>query len=422
MHLPPGSLTDFGPVPDGWLWGVATSSHQVEGGNVANDWWRWEHNPDSPATESSGDACDSWHRWAEDLALVTSMGLDAYRFSLEWSRIEPAEGEVSLAALDRYRAMLSAAREAGLTTVVTVTSFTLPAWLAVRGGWLSADAPRAFARYCATIAAHLGDLIDVAFTMNEPNSVAGEGFVSGAYPPGKANDVDGLRRATAALVEAHQRGRDALASGPGGARIGLSVALQDVVIHPDGDARSDGVRRDEVPPPDEDQVAHLLSAPYLDAARDDDFVGVQTYLTQHVGAHGRPLDLPTDWRLTSMGYPFSPEAVAHTVPLAHRHTGVPVIASGTGISTLDEAERIEYFSRFLTSLRGAMQAGADVRGFFAWCLLDGFEWTLGFDPTFGLHSVDPATFERTPKESAHWYRDLVAATRTRRDSTRHASR
>jgi len=404
--------TDLGELPSNWLWGVATSSHQVEGGNVGNDWWQWEHDPASPATASSGDACDSWHRWRDDLALVVDIGLDAYRFSLEWSRVEPADGEVSLAALARYREMLVAAREAGLTTVVTLASFTLPRWLSDRGGWLSADAPRAFARYCTTVGAHLGDLIDVAFTMNEPNSVAGEGFISGAYPPGRVNDVDALRVATAGLIEAHRRGREALVSGPGTSRIGLSVAIQDVATHADDDPRSPGIHRDRAPVASEDEVAHLLTTPYLDAARDDDFVGVQTYLTQHVGSRGQSLDLPSDWRLAEMGYAFSPEAVAHTVPLVARHVDVPIIASGTGISTADEAERIEYFSRFLTALRATIDAGADVRGFFAWCLLDGFEWTLGMEPAFGLCSVDPVTFDRAPKESARWYRDLVASSRT----------
>ena len=133
--------------PEGFLWGTATSSHQIEGGNWNNDWWDWEHNPASGCAESSGDACDSFHRWREDIELVASMGLGAYRFSLEWSRIEPAEGEWSVAALDHYRRMLAACHELGVAPVVTFHHFTIPRWLAARGGWEAPDAPELFARY-----------------------------------------------------------------------------------------------------------------------------------------------------------------------------------------------------------------------------------------------------------------------------------
>jgi len=165
--------------PSGFTWGVATAAHQIEGGNVNNDWWAWEHDPTSGTLEPSGDACDSFHRWREDVQLVADMGLGAYRFSLEWSRIEPAEGEFSTAALEHYRRMCAACHGHGIVPVVTFHHFTTPRWLTDRGGWEAPDAPECFARFVARATAYLGDLIGWACAINEPNVVAVMGYFQG---------------------------------------------------------------------------------------------------------------------------------------------------------------------------------------------------------------------------------------------------
>ena len=169
--------------PEGFLWGTATAAHQIEGGNVNNDWWTWEHNPDSGCAESSGDACDSFYRWPEDVELVAAMGLGAYRFSLEWSRIEPAEGEFSISALDHYRRICSACRERNIAPVVTFHHFTTPTWLSARGGWEAADAPEVFSRFVARVGAQLGDLIGSACTINEINLIGVMGMPLGPHHP-----------------------------------------------------------------------------------------------------------------------------------------------------------------------------------------------------------------------------------------------
>ena len=183
------------------MWGAATAAHQIEGGNVNNDWWAWEHNPDSGCAESSGDACNSLHRWPEDVDLVAAMGLGAYRFSIEWSRIEPAEGEFSLAALDYYRRICAACRERGIAPVVTFHHFTKPTWLSARGGWEAADAPEAFARFVARAAAHLGDLIGWACTINELNLIGVMGYTLGSSPPGVKDDFCATWRSTTSWRE-----------------------------------------------------------------------------------------------------------------------------------------------------------------------------------------------------------------------------
>ncbi|WNM27693.1 family 1 glycosylhydrolase [Demequina capsici] len=406
------STTAFGPVPPGWLWGAATAAHQIEGGNTNSDWWAFEHAPGSPAMESSADACDSWHRWPDDLALVSEMGLDAYRMSIEWARIEPAEGEFSLAALEHYRRILASAQDRGLKTAVTFHHFTTPQWMAVQDGWMNAEIVDRFARYADIAVQHLGDRIDMAATINEPNVVAGLGYATGGFAPGIAAGQVGLRAATENFVGAHVKARDAIKGGPGEFPVGLTLALPDLVVHPDGTLDGQGFRYDELPAdaPGADYL-RVMAGVYLDAAQDDDYIGVQTYFTQHVAPDGTVLAVPADERVTQMGWPFTPESLGRAVRHAHAVAQVPVIVTENGIATTDDEERIEYYARSLASLRQAMDDGVDVRGFFAWSLLDNFEWAEGFRPTFGLAAVDPVTFDRTLKPSGRWYAELVWASR-----------
>jgi beta-glucosidase len=154
--------------PRGFLWGTATAAHQVEGNNVYNDNWLLEHVPGTIYAEPSGDACDHYHRYAEDIALLAELGFNMYRFSIEWARIEPEEGEFSRASLE-YRRMLATCHEHGLTPMVTFHHFTSPRWLIAAGGWEDEDTPDKFARYCEHATRHLGDLIGGACTLNEPN-------------------------------------------------------------------------------------------------------------------------------------------------------------------------------------------------------------------------------------------------------------
>jgi len=405
-------LESFGPVPDGWLWGVATAAHQIEGGNVNNDWWKFEHTPGSGCAESSGDATDSWHRWEEDLQIVKDLGLDAYRFSIEWSRIEPAQGEFSIAALEHYRQMMVKAHELGLKNSVTFHHFTTPLWAAEQGGWTNPQIVDWFAAYVERAADYLGDVIDIAATFNEPNVVGLMGYVIGEFPPGKKGDLAAFSSVTQQFVPAHKRAVEILRAAPGDFPVGLTLALSDFVLHPDGDINSEGIRPSSYPTSEEeDAFGYLMAGAYFEAARGDDYIGMQTYFTQHMGPKGDALEIPADWRVTQMGWTFTPEALGVTVRAAHAATGLPVIVTENGVATADDAERIEYYSRSLAALRAAMDDGVDVRGFFAWSLLDNFEWAHGYRPQFGMVAVDRETFERTPKPSADWYAGVVASSR-----------
>ncbi len=375
--------------PDGFLWGVATSSHQIEGGNTNNDWWDFEHAPGTRCAASSGDACDSWERWEEDLDLVAGMGLGAYRFSLEWSRIEPAEGEYSLGALDHYRRMCEGCRERGVMPVVTLHHYTLPRWFAAKGGFESDDAPLRFGLFTEQVAARLGDLIGMACTFNEPNVQALLGYLMGRFPPGRSEDFEAHGRVVQNLIASHRGARDVLRHGPGDFPIGLTLSMTEFDAEPGGEAMCEAGRE-------------FMEDVFLRALVGDDFVGVQGYTRTRMGPDGPIEDVPVE-RQTQMGYEYWPQVAEHTVRRAVEVVGLPVYLTENGIGTADDAQRIQFMTESLVGLRRCLDDGIDLRGYFAWTLLDNFEWDDGFRPTFGLHAVDRTTFERQPKPSAAWF-------------------
>jgi beta-glucosidase len=379
--------------PDGFLWGAAGSAHQIEGGNTNNDWWDFEHAPGSPCVESSGDACDSFHRWREDIDLVADMDLGSYRFSLEWSRIEPAEGEFSTAALDHYRRMCAACHERNIVPVVTFHHFTTPSWLAARGCFEALDAPDRFARYVERAGGHLGDLIGWACTINEPNVIGAMGYTIGEYPPGVKDDLGRHMAVNEAMVRAHRLSVDALRSGPGTYPVGLTLSMAEIVADEGGEFTRD-------------MAEDILEDTFLRATEGDDFVGVQAYTRMHFGPEGVAPDDPSVGQ-TQMGIENWPHAVAHCVRRTAAFTGLPVLITESGIATEDDTERIDYIDAVLREVHACIDEGLDVRGYFVWSLLDNFEWNMGYRPKLGLYAVDRTTLERQPKPSAAWYADVA---------------
>jgi beta-glucosidase len=374
--------------PPGFRWGTATAAHQVDGGSWNNDWWAWEQTPGSGCREPSGDACDHWHRYPEDIALLASLGFNSYRFSVEWSRIEPEEGQWSRVALDHYRRMCATCLEHGVEPVVTYHHFTTPRWLADRGGWEDPSTADRFARFCARTAASLGDLQARACTINEPNVVATMGFLAKVFPPGK-QDVMLRRKVNDVLIDAHRKGGDAIRSGPGSAPVGLTLSMSDYQAVDGGESYRDRIR-------------HRMEDVFLEAARTDEFVGVQCYSRTRVSPAGA-LGPEEGREVTQMGYEFWPEALEGTIRRAWEVTdGVPIIVTENGIGTSDDTRRIEYVGRALGGVRACLDDGIEVGGYFYWSLLDNFEWALGYPPTFGLVAVDRATQRRTVKPSGLW--------------------
>ncbi|MEX5635390.1 glycoside hydrolase family 1 protein [Parafrankia sp. FMc2] len=399
--------------PDGFLWGAATAPHQVEGGNVNSDMWHAEWAKGSHFAEPSGDACDHYHRYPEDMTLLADLGLNAYRFGVEWSRIEPEEGFFSRAALDHYRRMVGACLERGITPVVTLSHFSTPRWFAAAGGWSNDAAADRFARYAGRVAAHLGDLVPWMSTFNEPNLVSMMvhiGLVPAAArdePLGRSNSTDPepARQSDSGaawpshsvdvMATAHRKAVEAIKSGPGDPAVGWTLALVDLQPADGGEQRWRAVRQ-----------SALLD--WLEVSRDDDFVGVQTYTRERIGPDGI-LPVPEGVATTQTGWEVYPEALGHTVRLAAEHARVPVLVTENGMATADDDARVAYTCAALGGLAGCVADGVDVRGYLHWSLLDNFEWTSGYQMTFGLIAVDRTTFERTVKPSARWLGKVARA-------------
>ena len=383
-------MTSF---PDGFLWGTATAAHQVEGGNVNNDHWELEHAPHSPFVEPSGDACDSYHRWREDLDLVAGAGLNTYRFSLEWSRIEPEEGEFSRAALDHYRRMIDGCRDRGLNPLVTLVHFTQPRWLLHDGGWSGAKTGDRIARFTEFVAPALGDAAYVA-TINEPNLMATQPVMAGMAMRGEA--ITGLPRpdqgVADALIGLHGRMTEVLRgiTPP----VGWTLIGRENIAEDGGEERMRAERAAF-----EDQ--------FLEVARDDAWVGLQIYTCARFGPDGLVAPAP-ELQTLAHGMERRPEALGAAV--AHGASvleGTPILVTENGLATADDGDRIRFTTDALTGLAAAIDGGADVRGYVHWSLLDNFEWMLGYGPTFGLVSVDRQTFARTPKPSLAWLGDVA---------------
>ena len=395
-----GMEPDF---PADFLWGSATSAHQVEGGNVNNDWGEFEHAPATAAGTSSGDGIDHFHRYAEDFALLASLGHNAHRLSLEWSRIEPAPGEYSRSALAHYRRVLATLAEAGLTGFVTLHHFTLPRWFAARGGWLAPDAVATFGRYCARVAAELGDLMPYVCTINEPQMVALHGYLEGYHPPGFTNPTL-WRRVGGVLLEAHVAAVRAVREAAPAPRLGLAVQLPLLVPARDDEAcrALHRVMQYEIV----DRYLDGLTGPARERAASSDrgdWLGVQYYRRQWVDPASPTLfaDPPAGTQLTQMGWAVHPDGLRQVLHRAAR-TGLPLFVTENGIATDDDGERLDYLGSHLAALARARAEGVDVRGYLHWSAFDNFEWSEGYRPKFGLVAVDPDDdFARTPKPSAY---------------------
>ena len=387
--------------PDGFLFGAAVSAHQVEGGNVNSDWWWWEHLESTPVHEPSGDGCDFYHRYRDDIAMLAGFGLNAFRFSIEWARIEPAEGEFSRAALDHYRRVLQACRDSGVMPIVTFHHFTLPRWLHEAGGFASERFPALFERYCDHAAAALGDLIGIACTINEPQGLGSSGFLLGINPPGHTDDREGAQKAVDNLLEAHRTGAAAIRSRlhiP----VGVTLAMPYIQYEDGAQPGSSSL-----------EVESRVIDWFLELARADDFIGVQTYTRFRIGPDG-PRSPGHDWSdlmrevtetatTTQMGYEDYPQALGGAIRRAAKTCpGVPVLVTENGIATAHDERRIAYMEAALREVQGCLADGIDVRSYLYWSWLDNFEWALGYAPTFGLVAVDRQTFARHPKPSAAW--------------------
>jgi beta-glucosidase len=437
--------------PEAFLWGAATSAYQVEGSPLADGagpsiWQRFTHSPGRTANGEAGDvACDHYRRYRQDVELMHGLGLNAYRFSVSWSRILPAgRGRVNPKGLGFYERLVDALLERGIQPNATLYHWDLPAALDDRGGWLNPDVADWFADYARVLYRALGDRVRMWATVNEPWVVADGGYLHGALAPGHRNRFEApivshnLLRAHGAAVRAY---RSEASGGPG--RVGLVVNLEpkDPATESEADVaatrRADAyMNRQYLDPvffgryPEE--LVEIFGSAWREPSEQDmrlirepiDFLGVNYYTrgVTRADASAWPLHASTvkqpQHTYTETGWEVYAPALTRVLKwVKERYGAVPLYVTENGAAfydppqpldgRVDDPLRVHYLREHLTAALEAIRQGVDLRGYFVWSLLDNFEWSLGYDKRFGIVHIDYETQVRTPKASARFYSDVI---------------
>lgn len=408
--------------------GAATAAHQVEGNNIHSDYWAQEHMIHTDFLEPSGDAVDHYNRYAQDIRLMAGAGLNAYRFSIEWARIEPEEGRFDDAEISHYLDMIHTCREHNIEPIVTLLHFTSPKWLISKGGWESDETPAYFARYVRRVMERLGKELHYVCTINEANmgiqvAAIAERYKKQMMARMQSGQTDGTvqmglnlekmmanQEAAAKermeifgvpktegftsprtphgdeiVMEAHKAARAVIRETAPHIQVGLTLSLHDIQPLPGGEENAAKEWADE--------FTH-----YLPAIAEDDFLGVQNYTRTRMDASGS-LPVPDGAELTQMDYEFYPEGLEHVIRKVSEDFKGTLLVTENGIATSDDTRRGAFIETALSGVNACIADGIPVKGYFYWSLLDNFEWQKGYSMTFGLIAVDRSSQERTPKPS-----------------------
>ena len=412
------------PFPERFLWGTATAAHQVEGDNVKNDWWAFEHKPGSIwHGDRSGLACDWWRHAEADFDLMASMAHNTHRLSVEWSRIEPEEGAFDPAAIARYREMLSGLRRRGIEPMVTLFHFSSPQWLARQGGWRNPAVVGRFRRFVRYTVEQLGDLVKLWCTINEPNVYASLGYLLGMQAPGEKNPRHCFQVLSHEL-QAHAAAYRVIKALDGSAHVGLVVNT--VVFQPLDPANRLSVGAAILA----DYIFHELifrsvsdgrlrfplgvrPAPHGPLIDSVDFWGANYYSRQRVAPQLRFLQLTPGAEVSDSGQfgPYGevyPEGI-YRVLKRLAALGKPIYVTENGLPDADDDQRPSYLLTHLAQVQRAITEGVDVRGYYHWSFTDNFEWSEGWALRFGLIALNEKTQVRTPRKSAQLYTDIIRA-------------
>jgi beta-glucosidase len=450
------SLSQF---PPGFLWGVATASYQVEGavaedGRAPSIWDTFSHTPGKTADGHTGDqAVDHYHRYAEDVALMSAIGVNAYRFSIAWSRLLPeGTGRVNQAGIDFYRRLCKELAGAGITPMATLYHWDLPQVLQDRGGWLNSESVDWFTEYAAVAKDALGDVVNTWATLNEPWCVAFLGHSSGEHAPGITDTPSSLVVAHH-LMLAHHSAIGVMRDTSPREDDRLGIVLNLIPAWPQNDIEENRAAASAVDLvqnrlfadaaiharyPEEILalferygVAEAIDVDELAGLRQPiDFLGVNYYNInhiEHVGGTESMAPWPGTWgarmarapgKLTEMNWGVEPEGLTWMLErMGKEHPGLPLVICENGAAfadvvgpdgSIDDADRTDYVRRHIDAMKLAIDRGVDVRGYFLWSLMDNFEWARGYDKRFGIVRVDFETMTRTIKASGAWYRDFLA--------------
>lgn len=417
----------------GFFIGAATAAHQVEGSNINSDCWAQEQMSHTTYVEPSLDAVDHYNRYEEDIKLMARARLNAYRFSIEWARVEPREGVFDANELEHYRKVIVCCKANGLEPIVTLHHFSSPKWLISKGGWEAETTPADFVRYVRYVMEGLGGELHYVCTINEANmgvqvaaiakryrqqmmaqmekAKAAGGSVDGGVQMGlnmqkmmenqqaiaeESVAVFGVAqpqcftsprtpRGDELVMEAHKAARAVIREVCPHVKVGLTLSLHDIQPLPGGEGPA---QRDW-----DDEFTH-----YLPAIEDDDFLGVQNYTRSRYDANGS-MPAPEGAELTQMNYEFYPQALENVIRRVAKEFHGDLIITENGIATADDSRRVAFIETALAGVQRCIADGLPVKGYFHWSLMDNFEWQKGFSMQFGLITVDRSTQTRTPKPS-----------------------
>lgn len=423
-------------LPQDFLVGAATAAHQVEGNNIHSDYWAMEHMKYGNFNEPSLDAVDHYNRYEEDIRMIAEAGLNAYRFSVEWARIEPEQGVYDEKEIEHYRKVLTCCRENGVEPIVTMMHFTSPKWLIENGGWENEATIDAFKNYCQYVTKQLGDLMHYVCTINEANmgiqvaaiserykrqmmakmqriqqggeekkGLEGTAQVGMNFNEMMANiqkqkeenvevfGTDTLQTFVSArtpegdmlVMRAHQAAKAAMKAVKPELRIGLTLSLHDIQAQEGGEEAAAKEWMDE--------FTHYI--PYI---KEDDFLGLQNYSRSLIGPDGI-LPVPEGAETTQMEYEYYPEGLEHVIRRVYEEMPMPIMVTENGIATADDTRRVAYIQTAMKGVENCIEDGIPVKGYMYWSMLDNFEWQKGFGMTFGLISVDRTKQTRTAKPS-----------------------
>lgn len=394
-------MPDF---PDDFIFGVAASAYQIEGNNKNCDWYVWEKERNY---ERCGIACDFWNRFREDVGIISSLGINAHRVGIEWSRVEPEKNKMDYGALERYREILKAHKDRGIKVFLNLHHFTLPIWVYKSGSFFKEENLKEFEDYCSFIARELKNYVDAYCTVNEPVAWALMGFLAGEFPPG-VKSIRMYKKACRAILDAHARAYRAIKSEDPNKPVGI--------VHPyacifpkhrfePGDRILAWIfhRNSNMVILNGIKNGKVFGKKIVGLEDSSDFIGMN-YYTKALACglkFWKPESGKKGERLSQMGWSVYPDGILKVIEDASV-LGKPIIITENGIATEDDGWRIEFIRSHLERVKQAL-GKYDIRGYFYWSYIDNFEWSKGYGPKFGIVGCERDTLKRIPKQSANFY-------------------
>ena len=408
--------------PKKFIFGTAVASYQVEGGIYNNDWTIWENNKNSKCEEPCGEACKHYELVNEDINLLKNLGIKAFRFSIEWSRVQPVKNQYDQEAIKHYVDKTRKLIENNIEPIITFHHFTTPEWVFNEGSWANNKIVNYFNDYVDKMMQFLPKEIIYFNTINEPGIFTFFGYFStNKFPPGIANE-EIFKKASENVINAHKEALKTIKKHNDNSKVGMTHALQEWEDNDDKELKK--------------YIKYNLEDKFLEASSNDDFIGLQTYTIVRIPKNillniftpillkinfvrqyilprilqifaGRNGRIDKDTRTTKMGYEYRPQAVLYNIKRLHKlFPDKDIFITENGIATDDDNERIEFVSDVLNDIHNYLDTNNKVIGYLYWSLLDNFEWDLGYQMNFGLVEVDKLTYERKPHKSANWFGEI----------------